>query len=1073
MPYQSPEIRTFPGLFLQPNSLSVPDGAMEQALNVVINDDNVVQKLRGFYTYYDPSTLSLNALFVYQGKLLAAFATKLSYFTDTGSSPNITGTITDLGGLAVSITGTRRSRGLEQSGNFYLTTDGGVLKIDAYNASVYGSGIPPALDLRGSFDTANGVISGGNIVGYRVLFGRQDANGNVVLGAPSDIVVLNNSARTGLSYTSAGGGPYTVTVTDPSGHGLVTGMTVDVTSATDADANGTALTVTVTGLTTFTYERPSDPSSGTLTYTTSRKPIIEFSVPSEITSASDKYFYQVYRSSQGTTDPFPDFKLIAQEFLTTSQISARIVFYTDTIDDILVTYAPELYTNPNSREGESQANARAPLCDDMALFKDMVFYAGCTYRAQLDLDVIDSTVMSNGDYVETLVMIATAASYTSTGAGPYTVTVTSAAHGLTTGQSIFVKNASDTDANGAQTVTVLTSSTFTYSTASNPGSGTLDFGLVRRYVGRTGVGNTNVTADSATFVLTTITVNYTAHGLSTGDTIYVTNAKGTGTLPSGSYTITVTGANAFTFVAAATPTSLTTLSFQGVSNGTYPIFSLDASSSAAVRLRNTARGIVKAINRDTGSIIYANYVSGITDTPGQMRFTAKAFTGTIYVRASATAMAAGFAPVLPSAFDAGDQVFSVADDKPNVLAVSKLGEPEAVPIVNQVTVGSRNKAILRVVPLRDSLIVFKEDGVFKLNGQSPDTMVATILDNTVLIAASDSAVLINNQAYALTNQGVVSASDNAVEIISRRIENVIEPILGLSTLAAETGAVGYESDRTYRLSTVAPNSTSRSVTYLYNTINDTWTESDYLFKAGVVGPGNVLYVISSTGLLLRERKVGSKYDYCGQNYATTVTSVASDGLSAVVSTAATPKKGWIFVKNGTVSRVKAVSGSSGAWTLTFYRATNLAAADSTQIYAAVSSQVRFAPFHAGKVGLMKQFAQLQIHARQAGVTRLAVEFATQPFPGSEVTEWLASAVNGSSGTGWGLEPWGLFAWGDEDGINNVYTTQSAPVIRIWVPKFAQRSAWIQPILTHEEAGEDMQIQALAWSVRAYAERITK
>lgn len=52
MAYSYPEIRTFSGLFLQQNSFDVPDGAMEVAENVVIQNDNQISKLFGFYTYY-------------------------------------------------------------------------------------------------------------------------------------------------------------------------------------------------------------------------------------------------------------------------------------------------------------------------------------------------------------------------------------------------------------------------------------------------------------------------------------------------------------------------------------------------------------------------------------------------------------------------------------------------------------------------------------------------------------------------------------------------------------------------------------------------------------------------------------------------------------------------------------------------------------------------------------------------------------------------------------------------------------------------------------------------------------
>ena len=78
MAYDQAEIKTFPGLFLQPNSLTVPDGAMERALNIVINDDNVIAKCRGFYRYYDASAGQINNLTVYRDRLFGLFTSKIS-----------------------------------------------------------------------------------------------------------------------------------------------------------------------------------------------------------------------------------------------------------------------------------------------------------------------------------------------------------------------------------------------------------------------------------------------------------------------------------------------------------------------------------------------------------------------------------------------------------------------------------------------------------------------------------------------------------------------------------------------------------------------------------------------------------------------------------------------------------------------------------------------------------------------------------------------------------------------------------------------------------------------------------
>lgn len=1009
MAYSFIEIKKFLGLFNQANSFALPDGAMEEAENIVINDDNVISKMRGFYQYNQPSVGTLNALFNYQSHVIAAFNNKTSYYTDTGSAPNYTGTETTLSGATVAITSPRVSRGLEQNGNLYYTTDNGVLKLDAYNATIFQAGAPPGLDIRGNFTSANGPIEAETQFAVRVVFGRKDANQNLILGAPSDILTLTNQKTIGATYTSSGGGPYTVTVTSAN-HNLATGMSVTMSGASDTDANVTA-TVTVTGPSSFTYSTVGDPGSGTIDWKSTREAIYWFSLPTDITNTSQEWFYQIYRTSQSgssSVSPSADFRLIDQVAITSAEITAGFVTYIDEVDDVLVEFAPQLYTNPNSREGEDQANYRPPKCQDMALFLNYVFYADCETRQFLDLDVIDATAMVSTDYIETKVDATT-----------------------------------------------------------------------RRYVAVTGVGNRTVKSESITNSGGDLRVDYTAHGFSNGFKIYISTITG-GSLTAGFYYVVSANANDFKISlssggAAVAYSAVTSLYFEGSTNGTYPIFQLDRSSgTVSAQLRNTGQGIVKALNRDTSSLIYGNYTSGLTATPGEMRFTAKAFTGVIYVRANTTAAGEAFYPILPSSFSVGTQVYSTNDVEINAVYISKIGEPEAVPLVNKIFVGSRNKAIKRILPLRNSIIVLKEDGVYKITGDNPINFTVTPLDTTVYVVSANSAAALNNQIYFLAVNGICVATDSAVEIISRRIENRIETIVGLSNINTITSAVAYDSDRTYRISTTLPNQDSKVITYFHNAINDTWTESDQLFSGGVVGPNNIMYYISTDNRILKERKDGTRIDYSNQNYSVTVTSVGSDLMSAVISSSShTIQPGDFIVKSDLITRIKSVTAlSATSFSVTFYIPTNLAAADSVILYQRIVSTVKMAPFHGGILERGKQFSQLQMHLRSPSVTRLGVTFTGQTFGGSENTDWIATNVGDAVG-GWGYLPWGYFGWGLSEGIDNFYQTQPAPVIRLWVPLFQQRNTFIQATLLHEMGGEAIDIQAMSWTVRAYQERVSK
>lgn len=1006
MAYQYPEVRDFKGLFLQRNSFQVPDGALEQAENVVVSKDGIITSSRGYYQYFDPSSGTLNRLFNYQNRLLAAYTTKLSYYTDTGSSPNETGTETNLTGETVAITAGRVSRSFQSNNNFYFTTDNGVLKTTAYNSIISKSGAPQGLDISASFINGSSAdwFEAGKIVGYRVVFGYRDANDNLIIGAPSDITTISNTAVTGSAASVAGN---TLTVTSAS-HGLTTGQylvfynAAGFTSSSNADG---IYQITVTGANTFTYTVGTGPTGGpgTVDYAYAMPVSLEFSVPSEITTALP-WFYQVYRSSQQdiSVGILSDFKLIDEQTLTSAQISADVVFFTDDIDDILL--GAELYTNENSREGELQANYRAPLCDDVTLYKGYAFYANCTTRHLLDLAVVDPTQMVSGDYIEVKIDATT-----------------------------------------------------------------------RRYVARTGVANQTVrgTCSSSAGLL----ITYTAHGLTNGDTVYVSSVTG-GALAAGTYYVVSAGANDFKISLTAGGAAIayggeTSLIFQGVTNGTYPIFYLSQSSSPSVRLRDTAQSLVKAINRDTSSLIYAQYTSGINAVPGKMRFQAKGFTAAMYLRANSTTAGSAFSPALPDSFVSGTQVYSRNDSLPHAAFISKFNEPEAVPLVNFILVGSKNKEILRVHALRDSVIFEKEDGVFRLTGDNINNFTVTLLDGTVICVAPSSSDILNNQVVFLSNQGVCLVTESAVQIISRTIEDVIQPILGQSGLSAQTSAVAYESERLYMLTTTSPNNTSATQVWVYNILSEAWTSITNLFTQAVVGPSDVLYYISTSNEIQKERKKQTKIDYSGQNYSVTISNVSSDLLSSYITmpSGIIPQKGDMVVKNNVINRIDdaPILITGDTFSVTYQMESNLANSDSVILYSRISSTIKFAPFHAGLVGRMKQFSQMQIHLRDNSVSRLTIYFIGDTFGGSESTEWESNLMS----QGWGEFPWGFEPWGQTNFINLTVGTQPAPIIRIYVPKFQARNTFIQTVLSHAEAGEPLNIQSLSFAVRAYGERVSR
>jgi hypothetical protein len=224
---------------------------------------------------------------------------------------------------------------------------------------------------------------------------------------------------------------------------------------------------------------------------------------------------------------------------------------------------------------------------------------------------------------------------------------------------------------------------------------------------------------------------------------------------------------------------------------------------------------------------------------------------------------------------------------PNRIFWSKFQEPEAVPLLNYQDVGPRDKAIKRILPLRDSLFILKEDGVYRLYGSNGDFSIV-LFDNSAQILAPDSAAVLNNLIYMLSTQGVVSVSETGVQIISRDIEDKVKAITCLSNYPTRTFGVGYETDRAYLLSTVKTASdTVPTQMFRYNIFTRAWTQWDKSYNCGIVNPqGDKLYFgAADTGIVEVERKNCDRTDYADRQFDRLVSVDGVDGKAIDVDIA--------------------------------------------------------------------------------------------------------------------------------------------------------------------------------------------
>ncbi|MDT8990649.1 hypothetical protein RQP54_07190 [Curvibacter sp. APW13] len=197
-----------------------------------------------------------------------------------------------------------------------------------------------------------------------------------------------------------------------------------------------------------------------------------------------------------------------------------------------------------------------------------------------------------------------------------TVTVTSAAHGFSNGNSITISGASPAEYNGTFTIANVTANTFTYSVTETPkspaGGGTATVGSTVRNI-EAWNSNPNPGVERVTGS-TTVTITTTAnHGFSNTGTVTLSNiADSSGTTITtytGSFAYTKTGNKTFTITLPASalgPTTPATGTITADLTTTRTISSLSRSGSTATAVTTVAHGFAVNDLVDVGGTVGTN-----------------------------------------------------------------------------------------------------------------------------------------------------------------------------------------------------------------------------------------------------------------------------------------------------------------------------------------------------------------------------------------------------------------------------------------------------------------------------------
>lgn len=222
-----------------------------------------------------------------------------------------------------------------------------------------------------------------------------------------------------------------------------------------------------------------------------------------------------------------------------------------------------------------------------------------------------------------------------------------------------------------------------------------------------------------------------------------------------------------------------------------------------------------------------------------------------------------------------DAVVSDNETKGNRVYFSKIQQPEAVPLVNFIDVGPQDEEILRIVPLRDSLFVFKSRGTYRISGETSPFVLA-LFDGSTNLLAPDSIGIIDNQIFGWFDQGIQTVTESGVELKSRPIDTEILPRASTEypDFSTATWGVGYHEDNAYYVFTVNQKTDElANICFRYDTLSETWTTYDKAANCGFIGRDGKMYLGPiDVNFMEQERKTFTRLDFADREIDDTINS---------------------------------------------------------------------------------------------------------------------------------------------------------------------------------------------------------
>ena len=486
-------------------------------------------------------------------------------------------------------------------------------------------------------------------------------------------------------------------------------------------------------------------------------------------------------------------------------------------------------------------------------------------------------------------------------------------------------------------------------------------------------------------------------------------------------------------------------------------FKVHTDRTPAENVEATAQSLVSVLNKfSNNSFVNAYYVSGYDELPGQMLLEKRTLSqSSFYVNSSRPSCWS------PRVLASGQDSVSQNDDLPNRVFYSKPQQPEAVPLLNYFDIGSSNQPIERILPLRDGIYVLKTDGIYRISGSTASNFSVSPLDTTIRIVAPESAVVVSNQVFFLSDQGVVAVADTGARIISQPIENLITvytSIANYPNIKEITTGIGYESDKKYIIFLPKNGSdTFARVAYVFNFATLAWTKWEKDITCGIVNPQtNKLYFgcpyvsADQPSHVKIERKDFAPSDYNDDEVDVTISVV--NGRVLTLNSVVNLVVGDAVYQNGYSENITDISGNNVTVDGTYVFETGDA-----RVYRPIAASIAFVVIDVDNPAVMKHWSRATFFFDDTNFSSVDITFGSDITGSQDVVTMTKTKINQ-----WGLNTWGTSVWGQPEGA-----LQRFDVI---VPRNCQRSNWMKLRIDSSTAFNNMSFNGMSLIYNTMSER---